>query len=293
MVGRPQCWHYQDCEAVKTELEPTGERVIEDAYRRSLGAYVIYLFHLASYRFAESYCRGQAVLDLGCGSGYGAAHLAQTARSVDGVDVSAEAIDFARKRYSRPNLVYQKIDPDVALPFPDAVFDVVLSFQVIEHVVDVDGYLREAYRVLRPGGYLIVITPDRRHRLLPGQKPWNRWHLREYSAKSLTAVAARTIPVEEILTMGAPWPIAGVEHRRYRWTKWLTLPFTLPFWPEVVRRRSLDLLHSIKGQGAAVEAETCESSLSFDFDERAIVIAKEAPHSTNLVLVARRPPDAP
>jgi SAM-dependent methyltransferase len=250
------------------------------ACRRYVGAYVIHLFHRASYRSAEPYSRGQAVLHLGCESGHGAAHLAQTAKSVDGVDVSAKAIDFARKRYSRPNLVYRKIDPDLALPFPDAVFEVVLSFQVIEHVVDVDGYLREAYRVLRPGGYLIVVTPDRRHRLLPGQKPWNRWHLREYSAKSLTAVAARTIPVEEILTIGAPWPIAGLQHRRYRW-------------PEVVRRRSLDLLHSIKGRCAAVEAETCESSLSFDFDERAIVIAKVAPHSTNLVLVARRPPDAP
>lgn len=274
---------------MKTELEPSGERVIEDAYHRSIGAYVIYIMHAASYRFAEPYCQGKRVLDLGCGSGYGAARIAGVASAVTGVDVAADAVAFAKARYAAPNLDYRLVMADAALPFEDASFDVVLSFQVIEHVVDEAGYLREARRVLRPGGVLILITPDRRHRLLPGQRPWNRWHLREYSAESLSALVSPVLDVEATLRMGAVRDIADIELRRYRWTKWVTLPVTLPFVPESLRRHGLDLLHRIKGQGKPVQAETGEIRRDFGFDERAITIAADAPHSLNLVLVARRP----
>lgn len=274
---------------MKTELEPSGERVIEDAYHRSIGAYVIYIMHAASYRFAEPYCQGKLVLDLGCGSGYGSARIASVASAVTGVDVAADAIAFAKARYAAPNLNYRQVVADAALPFEDASFDVVLSFQVIEHVVDEASYLQEARRVLRPGGVLLLITPDRQHRLLPRQRPWNRWHLREYSAESLVTLVSPVLDIESTLRMGAARDIADIELRRYRWTKWVTLPVTLPFLPESLRRRGLDLLHRIKGQGKAVQAEAGEARGDFGFDESAITIATDAPHSLNLVLVARRP----
>lgn len=274
---------------MKTELEPSGERVIEDAYHRSIGAYVIYIMHAASYRFAEPYCTGRRVLDLGCGSGYGAARIAGVASAVTGVDIAADAIAFAKARYAAPNLDYRQVVADAALPFDDGSFDVVLSFQVIEHVVDEAGYLREARRVLRPGGVLILITPDRQHRLLPGQRPWNRWHLREYSADRLIALVSPVLEVVSTLRMGAAPEIADIELRRYRWTKWVTLPVTLPFLPESLRRCGLDLLHRIKGQGKPVQAGAGEPRRDFDFDESAINIGADASHSLNLVLVARRP----
>ncbi|MEO6102828.1 MAG: class I SAM-dependent methyltransferase [Pseudoxanthomonas sp.] len=270
------------------ELEPTGERVIEDAYFRSLGAYVIYVMHAASYGFAESFCEGKAVLDLGCGSGYGAARISKVATSVCGVDISQEAIDFARARYAAPNLSYARIEPGSPLPFDDATFDVALSFQVIEHVPDDVGYLREAQRVLKPGGVMIVITPDRRHRLLPAQKPWNRWHLREYSASGLAQLISQVFDLQQSLRMGAPWSIAGVEHRRYRITKWLTLPVTLPFIPERLRRHGLDFIHSLRSKPAAVDAQSTGPLPKYDFDEQAILIAPDPPHSLNLVMVARK-----
>lgn len=271
------------------ELEPSGERVIEDAYRNSLGGYVIYLMHMASYRYARSVCEGREVLDLGCGSGYGAASLADTAKTVVAVDVSGEAIAFAATRYRTPNLSFRKIEADGPLPFADQAFDVVLSFQVIEHVDDEAAYLREARRVLRPGGVMIIVTPDRSLRLLPLQKPWNRWHLREYSSAALQRVVAPWLHVESMLRMGAVDEIAQVETRRYRMTKWALLPVTLPFIPEAVRRWALDAVHRFRGRRKAVAAEEVAEPLTFDFDESAMLIDTDVPNSLNLVLLARRP----
>src|SRR5690606_25521567 len=131
------------------KLEPTGERMILDHYRSSPEDYVIYLFHVATYAFAEQYTRDRRVLDYGCGSGYGAARIAQSATHVTAVDVAPEAVDYAAARYPSPNLEFRRIDPDRPLPFEDDSFDTVLSFQVFEHVHDTHRYLSEIRRVLK------------------------------------------------------------------------------------------------------------------------------------------------
>lgn len=270
-------------------LEPTGERLIEDAYADSVGAYVIYLMHAASYSHVESLCRGQRVLDLGCGSGYGAHRIAGVASSVVGGDVATDAIAFARRRYQADNLTFQTIPQAGPLPFDDACFDVVLSFQVIEHVEDVDRYLGEAHRVLRPGGTLVVITPDRRHRLLPRQKPWNRWHLKEYSRQELEHVVARRFEVQKSLRMGAPDSVAQHEIRRYRLLKWATLPVTLPFVPESLRRLGLNAMHSLRPKRAAVAADSQSArEVDYGFGQEAFEISEDPPNSLNLVLTARK-----
>jgi SAM-dependent methyltransferase len=270
------------------ELESSGERLIEDAYLRSPEAYLIYVMHIAAYRFAERMCEGKAVLDLGCGTGYGSARIARVAASVHGVDVDEDAVRFASTRHVESNLVYSPISPSAPLPFRDESFDVVLSFQVIEHVDDDRRYLREANRVLRTGGTLIVVTPDRRHRLLPGQRPWNRWHVREYSARQLARKISAAFDLEQSLRMGAPWEIARMEIRRYRKTMWLTLPFTLPFIPDALRRKLLDFLHSLRSPPPRVRADDAPASRSFGFDENALVIDANPPNSLNLVMVATK-----
>ena len=270
------------------ELETTGERVIEDAYQESLGGYVIYLMHIASYRLARTYCRDRLVLDLGCGSGYGAASLAEVAESVVAVDVSADAVAFASERYKAPNLSFEKIDALGPLPFADAQCDVVLSFQVIEHVSDDAAYIREARRVLKPGGVMIIVTPNRAIRLLPFQKPWNRWHLREYSMASLRRVVEPWLQVSEAHYMGAADQVANVETKRYRLAKWTLLPVTLPFIPEAMRRWGLDAVHALRSKKGA-GAPNAAAHPEFDFDESVMLIGQAVPNPLNLVLLARHP----
>jgi SAM-dependent methyltransferase len=259
----------------------TGERLVEESYQASLEDYVIYLMHLAAYRFAESYTMGKRVLDYGCGTGYGAALLAHTAASVCAVDVAKDAIAFAQAKYSAPNLTFTSIAVDGPVPAQNASFDTVLSFQVIEHIHVPDLYLREARRVLAPDGTLLVVTPDRANRLLPGQRPWNRWHVREFNGRSLEELLRRHFSRVEMQRMSGRPELAQVELRRWRKTKWLTLPLTLPIWPDRVRVGFLNIVHAMRPKG-----EQHQAARTFPFDLSAIHIAPEAVPSLNLVAAA-------
>ena len=251
---------------MNNNINITGERLVETQYRYSLGGYVIYLMHAASYHFAEKYCQGMRVLDLGCGSGYGAGAIAEHAKEVYAVDVSTEAIEYARNNYKRKNLNFCTINPEEKLPFPDWSFDVVLSFQVIEHVEEDANYLAEAERVLKNDGILIIITPDRKNRLFSGQRPWNRWHKREYSEKQITQLVNERFDIVSLLQMGALPHVASVETNRYRFLKWLTLPFTFPGVPEKWRQLGLNMIHSIKPKNHKTKnllSQNSESKQSF------------------------------
>src|SRR3546814_6614922 len=94
--------------------------------------------HAASYGFVEPLCSGEKVLDLGCGSGYGTHRISKLAEEAHGADVAGDAIAYAKSHYTNENLHFLKVQADSPLPYPAASFDVVLSFQVIEHVLDDD-----------------------------------------------------------------------------------------------------------------------------------------------------------
>lgn len=262
-------------------LEPTGERMLTEHYRSSPEDYVIYLLHMATYRFAMRHTAGMRVLDYGCGSGYGSAQIAQNARSVIAVDVAEDAVGYAREAFPLDNLSFRAIDPSAPLPFADASFDVVLSFQVFEHVVDADRYLAEIRRVLAPGGKLLLVTPDRSTRLLPLQRPWNRWHVREYGREGLRAMLARHFADVEMLGMGGTPEVIGIEVRRCTKLKWAMLPFTLPILPDALRVALLNLVHRIRGPGARKGTPR-----EFPFDVDDITITGDADPSVNLVALA-------
>ncbi len=135
--------------------EFTGERVIP-------GEVDIDLFneHMARYAFAARLARGKRALDAGCGAGYGAAELARAAENVIGIDCAADAIEYARAQYPAPNLIFEQASCS-ALPFADASFDLIVAFEVIEHLSDWREFLQEARRTLAPNGQFIVSTPNK------------------------------------------------------------------------------------------------------------------------------------
>ena len=136
--------------------------------------------HLARYAFAARLAHGKRCLDAGCGAGYGSAELASQANSVAGADVAADAVDFARAHYRLPNLAFEQASCE-SLPHPDACFDLVVAFEVIEHLHGWREFLLEARRVLAPGGQFIVSTPNRLYYTESrGAQGANPFHVHEF-----------------------------------------------------------------------------------------------------------------
>lgn len=267
------------------ELEPTGERVIEEHYQSSEQAYLIYLFHVATYNFCKRYISAKKVLDYGCGSGYGTASVSDDCASIVGIDISADAIAYAKSHYQAANLSYQVIAnaDDAPLPFPDAFFDVVLSFQVIEHIEDVRAYLQEIKRVLTPGGVAIIATPDRSGRLLPFQKPWNMWHVKEYSRTTLYKTLATQFTAVDVQKMGGEEAVIRIELDRTRKLMWTTLPVTLPIVPEIIR---INCLRFLKFLNRKLSPSTTTPFIP-SFNESSLSISANEKNSVNLIALAK------
>ena len=136
-------------------LEFTGERVVPGQVETDL-----WNEHLARYLFAARLAGRKRVLDMGCGTGYGAAELARPAASVAAFDLSPQAIAEARSAYPLPNLHFLAASA-AAIPFPDATFQLITCFEVIEHVADWQTLLKEARRLLARGAQFIVSTPNK------------------------------------------------------------------------------------------------------------------------------------
>jgi SAM-dependent methyltransferase len=169
-------------QAIRVQAEE--HPLIEELPPKSPRDHVLRLMHLRAYTEAVGQAAGMDVLDVGCNTGYGTAMFTGAARRIVGVDVSPGAIAAARQRQDAPGAEFVLVDGSI-LPFPDATFDLVTSFQVLEHVLDPAPYLREVVRVCRPDASVIFTTPNAATRLDPGMKPWNRFHVREYRAAEL------------------------------------------------------------------------------------------------------------
>lgn len=268
--------------------EPTTERLIVENFQYDQESYLIYLMHVATYKYSLNYVAGKKVLDYGCGSGYGTALISDACAHITGIDISAEAIVHAKSHFSAENLSFLQIEQveKAPLPFPDASFDVVLSFQVIEHVADVPAYLQEIYRVLSPGGYVLIATPDRSSRLFFFQKPWNMWHLREYTQNQLQTELESCFSNVEVLQTGGREDVLKIELNRTRRMRWLLLPVTLPFIPEFIRRNALRLIKFVNYNVS--RRKRPNQPIKTELNDSLFSISRHEKFSVDLLAVARK-----
>jgi SAM-dependent methyltransferase len=160
-------------------LPLTGERTVPGLAEEN------YWFrrHEVVYQHFIDRCVGCEVLEAGSGEGYGADLIAGVARRVIGVDYDESAVAHVRARYPRVDMRQGNL---ARLPIDDGAVDVVVNFQVIEHLWDQPGFVDECARVLRPAGLLLMSTPNRLT-FSPGRDtPINPFHTRELNAAELT-----------------------------------------------------------------------------------------------------------
>nr|WP_245709361.1 class I SAM-dependent methyltransferase [Rhodococcus tukisamuensis] len=180
-------------EAGEATLPLTGERTVPGVPEEN------YWFrrHEVVYQQLLARCAGRVVLEAGSGEGYGANMIADVAEKVIGLDYDQSAVEHVRARYPRIDMRQGNL---ADLPLPDASVGTVVNFQVIEHLWDQAQFLTECFRVLEPGGELMVSTPNR-ITFSPGRDtPLNPFHTRELNAAELTELLVEAGFEVELMT---------------------------------------------------------------------------------------------
>lgn len=199
-----------------TALPFTGERFTPECVRE------IWYEHWHRYAFARGLAVGKRVLDAACGEGYGSALLADVAADVIGVDISAQAIDHARARYgAKPHLRFERADA-TQLPFAEGSFDLIVSFETLEHLVAQEELLAGFARALAEDGVLVISSPDKlTYSELAGFH--NEFHVRELYRDELLALLRPHFPHvrlygQKLLFQSALWTLDASPVRSEAWT---------------------------------------------------------------------------
>jgi GT2 family glycosyltransferase/SAM-dependent methyltransferase len=166
-------------------MKDTGERFIP-----GLGDARITYEHLLRYLLAKEAVRDKEVLDLGSGEGYGAFLLAHEARQVVGLDIALEAVAHASSKYAAANLSFL-VASALAVPFKQGTFDAITCFEVIEHITDAARLLAEIKRVLRPGGIVLISTPNKKT-YSDDAKYANPFHVKEFYLDEIRELLERS-----------------------------------------------------------------------------------------------------
>jgi len=165
----------------------TGERIIPKDKECQPDS-DIFLEHEARYKFVMGMVKGKIVLDLACGTGYGTKMMfGAGAKEIWGGDIDSELIGDNKEHYKEDKIFFRKMDV-AAIPFPDNYFDIVVSFETVEHTLKCEQFMGEAKRILREGGLFIMSTPNKIATTKLAVK--NPFHVREFVKGELAACLA-------------------------------------------------------------------------------------------------------
>jgi 2-polyprenyl-3-methyl-5-hydroxy-6-metoxy-1,4-benzoquinol methylase len=172
-------------------LEFTGERFTPECARE------IWYEHWHRYQFVLKLASGKRVLDAACGEGYGSALLAATATSVVGIDIAESAIQHARQRYGRLlNLKFEQGDCTALAPV-DTPFDLIVSFETLEHVAAQEALVAGFAGALADDGVLVISSPDKRT-YSDNSGFRNAFHVRELYRDELLALLKAHFPIVQL-----------------------------------------------------------------------------------------------
>jgi O-antigen biosynthesis protein len=154
------------------ELPWTGERYVPQVRG------TVALEHLHRYAYAAQFVKDKVVLDIACGEGYGSEIMARSASRVYGVDIDKLSVEHATKRYARTSNLSFAEGSCESIPLSDKAVDIVVSFETIEHTSEQDLFIREIKRVLKPGGFVIISSPEKAAYTVANEKG-NPYHAKE------------------------------------------------------------------------------------------------------------------
>jgi 2-polyprenyl-3-methyl-5-hydroxy-6-metoxy-1,4-benzoquinol methylase len=174
----------QTLSLVRGAYRHTGERVCPDFPDENFEN------HLKVYQFAEQFVKGKIVLDVGCGTGYGADYLAQHgAKSVFAIDYSPDAINYAKGKYGGI-VEFRQMDAQ-EITYPSDSFDVVISSENLEHLPNPSANIAQIRRVLKKGGILILGTPNKEIASPGSEKSSNPFHMKEFYYEDLETLVKK------------------------------------------------------------------------------------------------------
>ncbi len=221
-TGPPDDVTSEDTVGPVPELPLTGERTLPGIPDERYW----FLRHVVAYRAAQDRIRelrarrsqGElTVLDAGCGEGYGLEMLRTAgADRVVGADLDPLTVAHARAAYTMADAAIEVVEAELReLPLADDEITLCVSFQVIEHLHDIPGYLAELQRVTEPGGLVMIATPNRLTFTPGSDTPVNPFHTVEFTAAELTRLLSRCgLDVEVVHGIHHAGAVAAVERDR-------------------------------------------------------------------------------
>lgn len=195
--------------------------------------------HAARYFYALPFVENKTVLDIACGTGYGIGLLRPTAAFITGIDIDPVAAKEAKTECGDKAAVL--LGNGLGLPFADNSFDVVTSFETLEHLRKRGRFLAELHRILVPGGVLMLSTPNANYTLPVNGKSSNPFHIHEYTPDELRSELEAKFVITKFLgqTLGEHIMIPpffdqqlrlpkdiGTKLRLFSWKVFNKIPFT-------------------------------------------------------------------